>query len=243
MEPVWAVGMERVPSIQFKGDQIVVENFRNFRYQCGFSHQEFYETRSINVPDLVSADFIVVPFSSQPDLAHTMMSFGTKDDQHVVVSVEARRRMGQKYGIIKGLFGMFPLVYVIADERDAIGQRIECRGDDVFIYRSSGTPDQVQEFFRCVMNRADKLSRSPERYNTVTNNCLTNIRYHLNKVAPGSVPWNWRLLVNRHSDYLAYSLGLLASSDTFESTREEANVSDRAAGNWHREDFSELIRA
>ena len=72
-----------------------------------------------------------------------MMSFGTSDDQYLVVSVEARRRMNQKYSIIKGVFGAFPLMYVIADERDAIGQRVECRGDDVFLYPSSATPEQI----------------------------------------------------------------------------------------------------
>ena len=42
MEPVWDVGMEKEPLIQFKGDQVVIENFRNFRYECDGSHQENY---------------------------------------------------------------------------------------------------------------------------------------------------------------------------------------------------------
>jgi len=242
MKTVWGVGMEKVPLIEFKGDQIVIENFRNFRYKCGSDHTEAYETRTFNLSDFVTADFIVVPFASPRDLAHTMMSFGTSDGQQIVVSVEARRKLGQKYSILKGLFGVFQLMYVIADERDAIGQRIECRGDDVLLYPSSATPEQVQQFIRCVMNRADKLSKSPERYNTVTNNCLTNIRFHINRIWPGSIPWNWRLLVNAHSDYLAYSLGLLKSDESFEATQENANISDKAFGNWHREDFSQLIR-
>jgi len=243
MEPIWDVGMEKEPLIQFKGDQVVIENFRNFRYECDGSHQENYETRQYNIPDIVSADFIVVPFADQPDLAHTMMSFGTADKEHLVVSVEARRRWQQQYGIIKGIFGVFPLMYAIADERDAIGQRTELRGDDVFLYRSSATPDEVQQFFRCVMGRVDKLSKSPERYNTITNNCLTNIRFHINRIWPGRVAWNWRVLINAHSDYLAYKLGLLESSETFASTRERANVTAKAKGHWHREDFSQLIRA
>ena len=228
---------------RYKGDQVEIENFRNFRYECDGTHEENYETRQFNIPDIVTADFIVVPFASQPDLAHTMMSFGTRDDQHLVVSVEARRRWQQKYGILKGIFGAFPLMYAIADERDAIGQRTEMRGDDVYLYRSSAEPDEVQRFFRCVIARADKLSKSPERYNTITNNCLTNIRFHINRLWPGQIPWNWRVLINAHSDYLAYKLGLLETNDTFESTREHANITDKAKGHWHREDFSQLIRA
>ena len=239
----WDVGMERIPLVTFEGDSVIVENFRNFRYESDGTHEENYETRTINVPELVNADFIVVPFAKQPELAHTMMSFGFEDGQHIVVSVEARRRLNQKYGIIKGIFGAFPLMYAIADERDAIGQRTEIRGDDVYLYRSGATPQEIQSFFQCVMHRVHELSHSPETYNTITNNCLTNIRYHINRIWPKRVPWNWRLLINAHSDYLAYKLGMLESHESFKSTREHANITPKAKGNWHREDFSALIRS
>ncbi|MDA8563348.1 DUF4105 domain-containing protein [Mariniblastus sp.] len=239
----WDVGMEKSPRVDFDNDKIVIKNFRNFRYQCDGSHEEKYETRTINVADLETADYIVVPFAKQPDLAHTMMSFGTRDGQRTVVSIEARRRLNQKFGIIKGIFGFFPLMYVIADERDAIGQRTELRGDDVYLYRSNATPEQVQAFFRCVMERVEKLSHSRETYNTITNNCLTNIRYHINQIWPGRVPWNWRILINGHSDYLAYKLGLLESEQSFRSTQQRASITAKAKGNLKREDFSALIRS
>ena len=75
----WDVGMERVPLVKLENNEVHIENFRNFRYECDGSHQENYESRTVKVDDLESAEFIVVPFSSQPDLAHTMMSFGTRD--------------------------------------------------------------------------------------------------------------------------------------------------------------------
>ena len=46
---------------------------RNFRYECNGGHDENYEVRTVNVDQLESAEFIVVPFATQPDLAHTMM--------------------------------------------------------------------------------------------------------------------------------------------------------------------------
>ena len=239
----WDVGMERIPLVSFDGDLVTIKNYRNFRYETDGTHQENYETRTISISALVCADFIVVPFATQPDLAHTMMSFGFDDGQHLVVSVEARRRLNQKYGILKGIFGAFPLMYAIADERDAIGQRTEIRSDDVYLYRSRATPEEVQTFFHCVMTRVDKLSKSPETYNTIWNNCLTNIRYHINRIWSKRVPWNWRLLINAHSDYLAYKIGLLQSDESFETTREHANITAKAKGNWHRKDFSALIRS
>ena len=97
----WDVGMERVPLVKREGNEYYIENFRNFRYECDGSHDENYESRIVKVDELESAEFIVVPFASQPDLAHTMVSFGSSDGQHTVVSVEARRRLNQKYSIIK----------------------------------------------------------------------------------------------------------------------------------------------
>ena len=242
-ETEWDPGMERVPLLTFDGDRLTIKNFRNFRYDCHGGFEPNYETRTIDMASIVTADFIVVPFQGLPDLAHTMMSFGCANGEHVVVSMEARRRKNQTYGIWRGMFGFYPLIYLITDERDAIGLRTECRGDDVYLYRSKASAEHVNQFFRCVMQRADKLSKSPEKYNTLFNNCLTNIRYHINRIWPGLVPLSWRLLFNAHSDYLAFKLGLLKGDDSFESTREKALVSERARGKWHQENFSQIIRA
>ena len=239
----WDVGMEKSPLITFNGEQsVVVENYRNFRYDIDGSHEENYETRTVPVSELAYAEFVVIPFESQPSLAHTMMSFGTCDGRHTIVSIEARRHLDQKYGVIKGIFGAFPLMYVIADERDAIGHRTEIRGDQVYLYRIRATPAQVQKFFLCVMQRVDKLSHRPETYNTITNNCLTNIRTHVNRIWPNTVPWNWRILINAHSGYLAYKLGMLDTDVSFALTQQKANITSKAKGNWRREDFSKLIR-
>ena len=239
----WDIGMEKSPLVTFNGEQsVVVENFRNFHYKLDGSHEENYETRTVPVSELEFAEFVIVPFANQPSLAHTMMSFGTRDGRHTAVSIEARRRLNQNYGVVKGMFGSFPLMYVIADERDVIGQRTKIRGDEVYLFRIKATPEQVQEFFLCVMQRVDKLSREPETYNSITNNCLTNIRTHMNRIWPKSVPWNWRILINAHSGYLAYKLGLLDTDESFAVTQEKANITAQANENWRREDFSKRIR-
>ena len=235
--------MERIPLLTFAGDHLTIENFRNFRYDCNGRFEPQYETRTVDMRSVETADFIVVPFQGMADLAHTMVSFGCADGERIVVSVEARLRKNQKYGIWKGMVGVYPLIYIIADERDVIGLRVECRGDDVYVYRSKASAEHVNQFFRCMMRRADKLSKSPEKYNTVFNNCLTNLRYHVNRIWPGLVPVNWRLLFNAHSDYLAYKVGLLEEGESFESTREQARINERAHGNLDEPNFSQIIRS
>ena len=239
----WDMGMERIPLLTFEKDRLTIKNFRNFRYDCNGGFEPTYETRSIDMRSIETADFIIVPFQKLSELAHTMVSFGCANGEHLVVSVEARRRKDQTYGIWRGMFGAYPLMYLIADERDAIGFRTECRGDDVYLYRSKASAEYVNQFFRCMMRRADQLSKSPEKYNTLLNNCLTNLRYHVNQVWSGLVPFNWRLLFNSHSDYLAYKVGLLEEGESFESTRKRALINEQAKGNWRKPNFSKIIRS
>ena len=239
----WDTGMERLPLLTFEGDHLTIENFRNFRYDCSGNFEPTYQTRTIDMRSIETVDFILVPFQGRTDLAHTMVSFGCTNGDYLAVSVEARRRKDQAFGILKGMFGAYELMYIIADERDVIGLRTECRGDDVYLYRSKSSPEHVNQFFRCMMRRADKLSKSPENYNTAYNNCLTNLRYHVNKIWPGLVPLSWRLLFNAHSDYLAYKVGLLEEGESFKSTRKHALVNERAKGKLKDPNFSKIIRS
>ena len=241
----WDVGHDRVPEIRFDEDldTVHISNLRNFQYECNGSHAAAWETRSYKISRTCNVDFILVPFSLQPDLAHTMVSFGFDDGQHLVISVEARRRQGQPYSVLKGLFGAFKIIYVIADERDAIGYRTEVIRDSVHLYRSIATPEHAASFFRCMLRRADQLSAQKENYNTLFNNCLTNLRSHVNEIWPGRVPRGWGMLFTGHADHLAYNIGLLKPGESFESMREHAEINALAKGNWHREDFSQLIRA
>ena len=54
----WDVGMERVPLVKLEGNEVHIENFRNFRYEHDGSHEENYESRTIKIDDLESADFL-----------------------------------------------------------------------------------------------------------------------------------------------------------------------------------------
>lgn len=239
----WDVGFDRTPSIEFyENGSIEICHVRNFRYECDGTHQACWETRTFDLDSTRFVDFIVVPFATRKDLAHTMVSFGFSDGRYLSISVEARRKVGQTYSVLKGIFGAYPIVYVIADERDVIGHRTEFRGDEVHMYRSAATPQEAACFLQSMLQRADKLHREPETYNTLFNNCLTNLRDHVNAVWPKRIPWHWEVFLTGHADHLAYKLGLLKHDQSFETISELATINDLANGQWHREDFSHLIR-
>ena len=150
------------------------------------------------------------------------------------MSVEIRRERGEAFSNVKGFFRQYELMYVVASERDVIGRRVDCDLCDVFLYRSTATPEQARELFVDVMRRVNKLDREPEFYNTLTNNCTTNIRSHINHLKPDRVPYDYRVLLPGYSDRLAYDLGLIEPHGSYEETRLRARVNYLAY--LHRDD-------
>lgn len=244
-EQDWDVGFERVPSVDFAADGVsfTIHNVRNFRYPAEGEHLSAWESRSYRLDQACCVDFIVVPFSGRLDLAHTMVSFGFDDGRYIVISVEARRRKGQRYSVLRGLFWQYPIMHVIADERDAIGIRTESRGNIVQLYRSSATPKESACLLKGMLQRTAELSCKLEYYNTIFNNCLTNIRWHVNQIWPKRVPWHSALLLTARSDYFAFRLGLLKADETFETMREKAAINQLVKEHWHDQDFSQKIRS
>jgi hypothetical protein len=92
------------------------------------------------------------------------------------------------------------------------------------------------------MQRVNKLYKEPEFYDTITNNCTTNIRNHINHLKPEKIPYDYRVLLPGYSDRLAYDLDLIERHGSFEETRMRARVNYQAY--LHRDDpaFSQAIR-
>ena len=103
---------------------------------------------------------------------------------------------------------------------------------DVYVYRTIATPEQSRELFVDVMQRVNQLAEVPEFYDTLSNNCTTNIVRHLNQIRPGRIPYDVRLLLPGFSDGMAYELGLLDASLPFAETRRRARVTPRPDSQW-----------
>jgi hypothetical protein len=86
------------------------------------------------------------------------------------------------------------------------------------------------------------LHRQPEYYDSLTNNCTTNLVDHVNKLRPGRIPRDWRVLLPGHSDRLAYELGLLEIQGPFEYARSNYQVNQLAGLYADDPEFSKRIR-
>ncbi len=238
----WSPDQAVLPYAETYGDVVRVHNVRDCTYVSQDAYVLNYYDKSYDLNRLRSVDFIMVPFQNMPSVAHTMLSFGFEDGDYLAVSVEIRREKGEQYQFLNGILDQYELIYVLGSERDLVKLRTNYRGDDVYVYRARATPEQGRRLFLDVIQRVNKLAAEPEFYNTFTNNCTTNIARHINHLAPGKVPLDFRVLLPGYSDKLAYDLGLLDTSLPFPEARRRANVSELARRNPDSADFSALIR-
>ncbi|MFO0904622.1 MAG: DUF4105 domain-containing protein [Pirellulales bacterium] len=238
----WAPQHSRLPSVEFDGSKVAVHDVRNFDYITESEYIARFEDRKYDLRDLETVDYIVVPFAAAPLLAHTMLSFGFGRDQYLVTSVEVRLEKGESYSPLLGAMRQFEIMYVLADERDAIKLRTEVRKDDVYVYRVKAPPEKVRELFIDVAERVNQIHDAPEFYDTLTNNCTTNIVQHVNRIAPNSIPYGGQVLLPGMSGQLAYNLGLLDRSVPYDELQRRSNVTARAHAHRRDKDFSREIR-
>jgi hypothetical protein len=238
----WAPEQAKLAEAKFHGSQATIHNIRNCRWRTLDDFTVDYYDKTFDLRKLRTVDFIVVPFNEAPRLGHTMLSFGFDGGDYLAVSVETRKERGEKFSAIAGFFQQYGLIYVVADERDVILRRVICDLSDVYLYRSTATPKQARELFADVMRRVDKLAKEPEFYDTLTNNCTTNIRNHVNHLKPNEVPYDFHVLLPGLSDKLAFDLGLIERRGSYEETRLQARVNYKAYLHRNDTDFSRAIR-
>jgi len=242
----WAEDQAVLPYVEFRGNEVVAHNVRHCRY---FDEDTFvvqYEDRSYDLHHLRAVDFFMIPFENMPRLAHTMLSFEfappDRPPHYLAVSIEIRKEQGETYAAWKGSVRQYELMYVLADERDVVELRTNHRREDVYLYRTTATPEQAQLLLVDVLARTNQLASRPEFYETFRNNCTTNLVDHINRIKPQRIVYDYRVLLPGYSDRLAYDEGLIQRYGTFEETKTRAYLNGRALAAANREDFSQAIR-
>jgi hypothetical protein len=242
----WTAEQAVLPTADFRGDQVTVHNVRNCKYFANDVFMVDYYDKPIDLSRVRGVDYIVVPFDGAPALAHVMLSFqidGVEGKpEHLAVSVETRKEREEKYNPLKGSFNQYEIIYVVADERDVIQFRTVYNGEHVYLYHTTATPEASQALLKDVLQRVNDLAARPEFYDTLTNNCTSNIVRHVNRIKPNRIVADYRSLLPGLSDQLAYDEGLIERHGTFEETKALAYVNPLAQRYAGREDFSELIR-
>src|SRR5262249_49188194 len=123
----WAPEVARLPFATIDGDLVTLHNIRNFDYRTETDFTPAYYDRTFDLRRL-DALAVVTSYWMGPAIAHVLVSFGFGDD-HVAVSIEARKERSEGYSSVQGFFKRYELIYVVGDERDLIRVRTNYRRD------------------------------------------------------------------------------------------------------------------
>ena len=239
----WSPEFAQLPYAEIsETGEIHLFRIRNNLYLSETDFVPQYYDRTFHLTDVQTVDFCLVPFKGHEYMAHTMLSFGLQDGSFFAISSEIRTEKGETYSPFLGLTNQYELTYVIADERDLIRLRTHHRDADVYLYPTQTTPEQTQALLLDMLQRINQLAQQPEFYDTIRNNCTTNIVGHVNHLKKNRIAYTWQLLMPGFSDRYAYDLGMLDNSIPFEQLKQLAWVNDLAEKFYDAPDFSQKIR-
>lgn len=243
-ERQWQSGLERLPRAALDGNQAHLTNVRNFRSQPGGTRLVQWEDRTYDLSQLETLWYVLSIFNGDGwrGPAHGMLSFGFSDGRYLVVSVEARKEVGENYSIWKGMARRYELMYVLGDERDMVLDRCAFRPDVVYLYPIEARPDQIRRLLADFLQSANVLQDQPRFYNTITANCTSVLRDHVNEVFPHRIGPTWKVILPGYSDRLLVDLGLLKETDDIETVRQRHRIDEKGTHIGDVPDFSRLIR-
>jgi hypothetical protein len=239
----WQPEVAVLPYATFSGDLVTVHNIRNFDYRSETDFTPGYYDRTFDLRRLDRVD-LVATYWMGPTVAHLFLTFGF-GDEHLAISIEARKDKTKPYATLPGFFRQYELVYIVADERDVIRVRTNYRADppeEVYLYRLTAPIENGRRVFLDYLRDINELREHPRFYNTLTTNCTTMMLAHA-AVNPGHVPYSWKIFLSGYAPEYVYEQGRLDKSLPFPELRKRSHINAAARAADQAPDFSIRIRA
>lgn len=240
----WQPDVAKLAYATVDGDKVTVHNIRNFDYRSETDYTPAWYDKTYDLSKLEGVDLVAVYWMG-PAIAHTLVSFAFAGGEHLAISIETRKEKGEAYSTIKGFFRQYELFYVVADERDVIRLRTNYRHDppeDVYVYRTQGRIENGRKLFLEYVRKMNALKAEPDFYNTLVNNCTTDIWYNT-RVNATHMQFSWKILASGYVPEYLYESGRLDTSLPFPELQRLAHVNARAQAADTAADFSRRIRA
>lgn len=241
---VWQRDVAAQPYATIEGDLVTVHNIRNFTYRSETDYTPAWYDKRFDLRKLQGVDLVAVYWMG-PAIAHVFLSFDFGNDDHLAISIETRKEMGEDYSTIKGFFREYELYYVVADERDVIRLRTNYRQnppEQVYLFPLQGDLENARRLFLEYLKRINELRERPEFYNTLTTNCTTTIWMNT-RVNPSHLSFDWKILASGYLPAYLYEQGRLVSHGLpFAELQQRVHINSRAQAANDAADFSRRIR-
>jgi len=238
----WKPDQSRTAFATLEGRHVTIHNIRDFRYENGGVKvaREHYFSKTYSLDKLQRVWFGLSHFGPY-GLAHSFLSFEFGDGEYLSLSVEARQRPGQIYQPFMGLLRKYTKIYVMVTEQDVIGVRAAQRGERVLLYPvvKDGN-SSLESFFLALLEDMNELHEEAAFYNTLLDNCLTNLLKHTASVDEISLT-DFRVLLPGHTDRLTYAMGATPDTMPFADARLKATINPKYS-TIEADHFSRAIR-
>ena len=239
----WQETDNLLSEISINNNLVNISNVRNFKHIDLDNYEVDYYDKAYDIEKIESLYYIVEPFSKFDWPAHTMLSFWFEGGSYLVVSSEIRKEIWESFWPIKWMLNNYELLYVFWDESDLIKLRANIRKDEVRLYPIKAEKELIKKIFLSIINKQKELINNPEFYNTITNNCTTNIVYNVENASWKDLKtWLFDTLLPAYSDRFVYDLWLIDTKLSFEEARKYYTINDLS--NKYADDnlYSEKIR-
>ncbi len=222
------------------GDIATLKYVRNFDWKTKREFTPRWEDRTYDLRDLEALDVFVCTWGD-PRIAHTMISFVFRNAPPLAMTIETRREVGEKWTALAGFMRSYELIFIGADERDVVRNRVNVRGEDVRLYRVASNAEMRRKLFAAYLEQMNALAERPRFYNTIFMNCTTEIA-RLVRAAGHKFPLDWRILVSGYLAEFLYRLELLDTRMALPQLQKAADIRERSRAADGDPDYSRRIR-
>ena len=241
----WVPSVAQLPRITTEGDQIRVYNIRNFDYKTTDVFSVRYYDKTFDLNKLETVDYILSYWDGLEAVAHVIISFGFDDGKYLAVSVETRLEQGEPQTGLGGFFKQYELIYILGDEKDLLRLRSNIRKEEVFLYPTTVSKNDVRIIFGMIIERRNSIAKEPEFYNTINENCRSSLARYFSAVLDVRrmpSPFDYRRLLSGYSDELLFENGWINSNRNFEDTKRLHHINQYVQADGEGDDFSSKIR-